>query len=177
MSSIRLAHTYQLDAAMLTELRRLLEDSFTDGFDDHDWDHTLGGIHAIAGEDGAAVAHAAIVQRRLLVGGTALRTGYVEGVAVRPDRQRRGLGTAVMLALEPVIRGAYQLGALSAGEDAGRLYASLGWQRWRGATWTLTPKGIERTPDDDDSMYVLPVSTTVDDSGDLICDWRDGDVW
>ena len=177
MSTIRLAHTYELDIATLTELRRLVEDSFTDGFDDHDWDHALGGIHAIAVDDGAVVAHASIVQRRLLLGGTALRTGYVEAVAVRPDRQRRGLGAAVMQALEPVIRGAYQLGALAAGEDAGRLYLSLGWQRWRGTTSALTPNGIVRTPDEDDSVYVLPVGTTVDHSAELICDWRDGDVW
>ncbi len=91
-----------------------------------------------------------------------MRTGYVEAVAVRPDRQRRGLGAAVMQALDPVVRGAYELGALAAGEDAGRLYVSLGWQRWRGATWALTPRGIERTPDDDDSIYVLPVGTPVD---------------
>ena len=36
-----------------------------------------------------------------------------------------------MQALEPVVRGAYQIGALAAGEDAGRLYSSLGWQRWQ----------------------------------------------
>ena len=177
MTSVRLAHTYELDAATLAELRSLVEDSFTDGFDDHDWDHALGGIHAIAVEDGTAVAHASVVQRRLLLGGTALRTGYVEAVAVRPDRRRRGLGAAVMQALGPVIRGAYRLGALSAGEDAGRLYLSLGWQRWRGPTSVLTPSGIVRTPDDDDSTYVLPVSVPIDVSGDLTCDWRDGDVW
>ncbi len=177
MPSVRLAHTYQLDATTLADVRRLLEESFIDGFDEHDWDHALGGVHAIAVEDGATIAHAAVVQRRLLLGGRAVRTGYVEAVAVRPDRQRRGLGAAVMQALEPVVRGAYELGALAAGEDAGRLYMSLGWQRWQGATWALTPNGIERTPDEDDSTYVLPVGTSVDVAGDLTCDWRDGDVW
>ena len=56
-------------------------------------------MHAIVEEDGVIVAHGAVVQRRLLHGGRALRTGYVEGVAVRPDRQRRGLGAALMTAL------------------------------------------------------------------------------
>ena len=177
MPAVRLAHTYELDAASLAKVRGLLEESFTDGFDDDDWDHALGGIHAVAVEDGAMVAHAAVVQRRILHGGRALRTGFVEAVAVRPDRQRRGLGAAVMRALDPVVRGAYELGALAAGEDAGRLYMSLGWQRWQGATWALTPRGTERTPDEDDSIYVLPVGTPVDFSGDLTCDWRDGDVW
>ena len=181
MVAITCRHTYELDAATLAAIRQLaveaFDGGFTGSFDDHDWDHTLGGIHAIAVENGSVVAHGAVVQRRFLHGARALRTGYVEGVAVHPDRQRRGLGAAVMQALEPVVRGAYQIGALAAGEEAGRLYMSLGWQRWQGATWVLTPNGVERTADDDDSTYVLPVNTPVDLSGDLTCDWRDGDVW
>ena len=53
---------------------------------EHDWEHALGGIHAIAyGDDGELVGHASVVQRRLLHGGRALRTGYVEGVGVRRE--------------------------------------------------------------------------------------------
>jgi aminoglycoside 2'-N-acetyltransferase I len=98
-------------------------------------------------------------------------------VAVRPDRQRRGLGAAVMTALAPVIRGAYAIGALAAAERAGRLYTSLGWLRWRGATWVLSPDGVERTADEDGGVYVLPLGTEIDLTGDLVCDWREGDVW
>ena len=76
-----------------------------------------------------------------------------------------------------VIRGAYELGALSAGEDAARLYRSLGWRLWQGRTWVLGPNGPELTPDDDDATYVLPVTATLDLSGELVCDWRDGAVW
>ena len=42
--------------------------------------------------------------RRLLHDGQALRNGYVEAVAVRLDRRRRGHGDVVMEALECVIR-------------------------------------------------------------------------
>ena len=63
-------------------------------------------MHALVWEDGELVGHAALVQRRLLHGGRALRAGYVEGVGVRPDRQRRGHGAALMAALERVLRGA-----------------------------------------------------------------------
>ena len=59
-----------------------------------------------------------MVQRRLLHGGRALRAGYVEGVGVRADRQRRGHGAALMAALERMIRGAYDLGALGATDAA-----------------------------------------------------------
>jgi aminoglycoside 2'-N-acetyltransferase I len=107
----------------------------------------------------------------------ALRTGYVEGVAVRADQRRRGYGRFVLVGLDRVVRGGHELGALSAGPDAGRIYESLGWQRWRGATWCLTPEGIRRTPDDDNSTYVLELHHPLDLDGDLACDWRDGDVW
>ena len=59
---------------------------------------------------GAMIAHAAVVQRRLLHRGVALRCGYVEAVAVHPEWRGQGLGTAVMDAAEQVIRGAYSTG-------------------------------------------------------------------
>ena len=85
---------------------------------EHDWEHSLGGVHALAFDGDTLVGHAAVVQRRLLHGGRALRTGYVEGVAVRADQRRRGHGAAMMDALERVIRGAYDLGALGATDEA-----------------------------------------------------------
>lgn len=39
------------------------------------------------------------------------------------------------------------------------------------------PDGLTGTPEDDDAIYVLPVSVEVDTSADLTCDWRNGDVW
>ena len=41
----------------------------------------------------------------------------------------------------------------------------------------LTPTGITRTPDEDGAIYVLPSTAPLDLSGELTCDWRDGDVW
>lgn len=83
----------------------------------------------------------------------------------------------MMAALERVIAGAYDLGALGATDAAVSLYRSRGWQRWRGPTFALTPTGVVRTEDDDDSVYVLPGPAPLDLSGELTCDWRDGDVW
>ncbi|MFF8811139.1 GNAT family N-acetyltransferase [Streptomyces pactum] len=177
MTELVTAHTSALGPASLAAIRRLLDDAFEGDFSDEDWDHTLGGMHALLWDGDELVAHAALVQRRLLHGGRALRTGYVEGVATRADRRRRGYGSAVMGALDPVLRGAYELGALSAAEEAAALYASLGWQRWQGATSVLAPGGVERTEEDDDSTFVMPLTVPVDLTGELICDWRDGDVW
>jgi aminoglycoside 2'-N-acetyltransferase I len=34
-----------------------------------------------------------------------------------------------------------------------------------------------RTEEDDGGIYVLSVVLGLDVSGELVCDWRDGDVW
>jgi aminoglycoside 2'-N-acetyltransferase I len=155
----------------------LLVAAFDGEFDDYDWDHTLGGIHALVRDAAELVAHGAVVQRRLLHEGRAFRTGYVEGVAVRADRRGSGYGRAVMTSLDRVIRAAYELGGLSAGEPAASLYRSLRWRRWEGRTWVLGPNGLERTQEEDETTYVLPLDVQLDFSGDLACDWRGGDVW
>jgi aminoglycoside 2'-N-acetyltransferase I len=118
-----------------------------------------------------------VIQRRLVHGGRALRAGYVEGVAVRADRRRHGVGTAMMRALERIIRGAYELGALGASEEGLAFYPALGWRPWRGTTWALTPRGRIRTEAEDDGIFVLEVSAALDLAGELTCGWREGDVW
>jgi aminoglycoside 2'-N-acetyltransferase I len=175
MPEIRVVHTADLADAR-GPVRALLEESFAD-FTAADWDHTLGGLHALARVDGELVGHAALVQRRLRHGGRALRTGYVEGVAVRADRRRQGHAAALMAALERVVRGAYDLGALSATDAGAALYAARGWQRWSGPTSALTPAGVRRTAEDDGGVHVLPVTVPLDLSGELTCDWREGDLW
>jgi aminoglycoside 2'-N-acetyltransferase I len=177
VTEVRTAHTAQLDRATLAPARELLDDVFGDEMTDEDWDHALGGIHALVWDGEALIGHASVVQRRLLHQGRALRTGYVEGVAVRVDRRGEGHGAAVMEPLEAVIRGAYEVGALGASEEGAGFYAARGWRQWQGATSALTAGGIVRTADEDDSIYVLPVSAPLDLRGELTCDWRDGDVW
>ncbi|MFE6687323.1 GNAT family N-acetyltransferase [Streptomyces sp. NPDC057743] len=173
---VRVVHTADLDTATLNAARILLYDVFDD-MTPEDWEHALGGLHALVHEDGELIGHAAVVQRRLLHNGRALRCGYVEGVGVRADHRGRGHGAALMNALERVIRNAYDLGALSAADDAAAFYAARGWQPWRGRSWTLTPTGPRRTPNEDGTLYVLPSSVPLTPEADLTCDWREGDVW
>jgi aminoglycoside 2'-N-acetyltransferase I len=174
---VRTAHTADLDPRTLAVARAMLDQVFEGEMTDHDWEHALGGIHALAYEGDELVGHASVIQRRVLHRGRALRTGYVEAVGVRADRRRQGHASALMDALERVIRGAYELGALSATDEAAAFYVARGWQRWRGPTSALTPTGILRTEDDDDSVHVFPVSATLDLSGELTCDWREGAAW
>jgi aminoglycoside 2'-N-acetyltransferase I len=177
MADVRTVHTAHLDAPTRAAARALLYDVFAGDMTEADWEHALGGVHALAWEGDALVGHASVIQRRLLHGGRALRTGYVEGVGVRADHRGRGLAAALMEPLEQVIRGAYDLGALGSTDMAAGFYAARGWQLWQGPSSALTPRGIERTPDDDGGIYVLPSSAALDLTGELVCDWRDGDVW
>ncbi|HEY8472372.1 MAG TPA: GNAT family N-acetyltransferase [Natronosporangium sp.] len=177
MTELRIAHTADLDGATRDAIRTLLDAAFAGTFTDHDWDHTLGGMHATVWEDGELIGHGAVVQRRLLHAGRPLRTGYVEGVAVRTDRRRQGHASAIMTALERLVRGGYELGALSASDQGANLYEGRGWLRWQGPTSVLAPTGVVRTPDDDGSVFVLPQTAQLDLTGELACDWRDGDVW
>lgn len=179
----RLIHTADLDAETRADAHRMVVDAFADSesaFDGADWDHALGGMHALICHRGAIIAHGAVVQRRLYHGndgGLPLRCGYIEAVAVREDWRGLGLATAVMDALEQVLRGAYQLGALNASKAGRPLYEGRGWLPWTGPTSVLAPTGITRTPNDDGCVLVLPVGVELDTAAELTCDWRDGDVW
>lgn len=177
MTEVRTHHTADLHTSTLDAARSLLEGVFDGDLTDDDWEHCLGGIHALTWDGDELVGHASVVQRRLLHHGRALRAGYIEGVGVRADRRRRGHAAAMMRALERVVRGAYELGALAASDDGAEFYAALGWQRWDGPTYALTPAGARRTADEDRCVFVLPVTVPLDLTGELTCDWRDGDVW
>jgi aminoglycoside 2'-N-acetyltransferase I len=180
LHTARLVHTSDLDAETREGARRMVIDAYGDSevdFTDADWEHALGGMHALIFVRGALIAHGAVVQRRLIHRDAALRCGYVEGVAVREDWRGHGLAAAVMDALEQVLRGAYQVGALSSSEAGRPIYSSRGWLPWRGATAALTPSGVGRTPDDDGSVFVFPLTADLDTTAEITCDWRDGDVW
>jgi aminoglycoside 2'-N-acetyltransferase I len=177
MLSVRTAHTSELDPGDHLAVRQLLDEAFDGGFGDDDYEHGLGGVHVLVSDGGRLVGHGSVVMRRLLHGDRALRTGYVEGVGVRPDHRRRGVGSTVMGSLEELIRGAYELGALSASEGAVAFYAGRGWQRWSGTASVLAPAGITPTPGEEDSIFLLPVNAELAAGGDLACDWRNGDVW
>jgi aminoglycoside 2'-N-acetyltransferase I len=173
---VRVGHTSAFAGPVLGAVRALLDVAFGEPFPDDDWDHALGGTHAIVTVADEVVGHASVVARRLVHRGRALRAGYVEGVGVRPDLQRQGIGRWLMEALDPYLD-AYDLGALAASDGAVAFYTSLGWQPWRGPLLALTPAGIVPTPDEEGGIFVRPGPVTLDLDAPLTCDWRDGDVW
>jgi aminoglycoside 2'-N-acetyltransferase I len=179
MTRLRRVTTAELGAGELAALRRLVFEAFGGRFDEHDWDHTLGGVHVLAAEDGEPVAHGAVVPRTLETGGRELRTGYVEGVAARVDRRGRGLATAVMAEVGRVIREGYELGALGDGSGIPGFYQRLGWETWQGPTFVAGPRGRERTAEEDGSILVLrtPATGELDPTAPITADWRLGDAW
>lgn len=173
----RLIHTSDLDDETRRGARRLVTEASGGTLSDADWQHALGGMHALIWQRGVLIAHGAVIRRQLLHGGRSLRCGYVEAVTVRADHRERGLGTAVLDACEQVIRGAFELGALSSSGISRRLYSARGWLPWGGPTSVLAPTGPIRTPEADGTVFVLPTGAELDTAGALACDWRDGSVW
>ena len=180
---IRRLPTPELTATQTDGLRRLLWAAFNDPnpderFSEDDWQHALGGMHFLAEEDGRIVGHGSVVERDIRVGGRPLRTGYVEAVATDPQRQGRGIGTALMRAVAAYLGEAgYQLGALGTGSQG--FYERLGWTTWRGPSSVRTPEGERPTPEEDGYIMVLatPASPPFDLDAPISCEWRPGDVW
>lgn len=177
MSTLEVAHTADLPGETLAAARALFDEVFAGNLTAEDWDHALGGIHALVWDGAQLVAHASLIQRQMIHEGRALRAGYVEAVATRAGHRRRGHGSAVMAALEQRIRAAYDLGALGATEEGASLYTARGWTRWQGPTRALTPNGTIATPEEDGFIYVLQPTPPLDPTKPLTCDYRQGDLW
>lgn len=109
--AVRPVPTADLDAAALRAVRALCDAAFAgapDGdFDDGDRDHCLGGLHALVHDGDVLVGHAAVVRRRVLHAGRALRTGDVEAVAVASTHRRRGVGHALVAEVERAVHAAH----------------------------------------------------------------------
>ncbi|MFF4762517.1 GNAT family N-acetyltransferase [Streptomyces sp. NPDC001292] len=171
--TLRTTHTADLTPAELRSIRGLLDDAFDGDFSDDDWDHTLGGLHVLAHDERGLAGHGAVVMRRVRYRGRWVRVGYVEGVAVRRDVRRAGIGGRVIAVLERVIARAYAFGALSATDDGARLYETRGWRLWGGRICALGPEGLVRLREEEGAVYVW---SAVEADGELVFDWRDGDV-
>lgn len=178
---LRRVPTRSLTASEVAIIRALVVAAFRsdegEGFDDHDWEHGLGGVHFVLDVEGEIVSHGSVVERDIHVDGRPLRTGYVEAVATARDRQGAGFGSLVMVDLTSYIRERFELGALATGRQ--HFYERLGWLTWAGPTFVRTADGPRRTPDDEGSILVLPTASSppLDVATSISCDWRPGDVW
>ena len=156
----RLVHTADLDIETREDARRMVIEAFGDDgeFTDADWEHALGGMHALICLHGALIAHGAVVQRRLHVPRhrAALRlrrsrggAGGLAGPGARHGRDgRRRAGAARRLPT----RRAQLVGGRQAHVRLARLAAVAGTD-----VGARPRPDSRRTPDDDGSLFVLPV--------------------
>ena len=167
-----------IDLGLRAAALDLCRATFGTRFSDDDADHTGGGVRLLIYDEGLLVGHAAVVPRRIEIGERVLRAGYVEGVAVLPEHQGRGLGTRLMRAVDAVVeRDGYEVGVLSTGRHS--FYERVGWQRWQGPSFVRNADGLRRTPDEDDGLMVLVVGATpdLDPTAPITCEARPGDDW
>jgi aminoglycoside 2'-N-acetyltransferase I len=68
MVELVVAHTAQLEPGVLRAARGLLDGVFAGELSDDNWEHCLGGLHAVLWQWAEVVGDAALVQRRLLHG-------------------------------------------------------------------------------------------------------------
>ncbi|MFC5216281.1 GNAT family N-acetyltransferase [Streptomyces coerulescens] len=176
--TVRTAHTADLTPTEVRAIRALLDEAFDGDFSDEDFEHGLGGMHALVQDDaGRLVAHGSVIMRRVRHRERWLRVGYVEAVGVRRDARRGGLGGRVMAELERVIERAYDAGMLSASDEGAALYAARGWEVWSGRVCGLGPDGVVHLPDEEGSTFVrTALAGPLDPASELVFDWRDGDV-
>jgi aminoglycoside 2'-N-acetyltransferase I len=153
---VRVREREDFSAAELSALLTWLETAYDEGpwraqhFDD------LGpGPHLlIEDEDGGLLAHARIVWVPVRAGDLSLRAAYVEDVATRADLRGRGLGTALLDAVDPLIRDGADLGLLATGSLA--FYARRGWVPWRGPLSVLEADGsLTPTPEEQGDVMAL----------------------
>ena len=155
---LRQLSTAELTRAETAAIRALMDAAFrTDDeeerFTDDDWQHAVGGVHFVLVLDGEIVAHAAVVEREIHVGGRALRTGYVEAVATAPERQGAGLGSIVMTDVSDHVR--ETLRARRSGHGSPVLLWAVGLADLGRTVIVRTADGDRPTPGEDGSIMVL----------------------
>ncbi|NYD42138.1 GNAT family N-acetyltransferase [Nocardioides panaciterrulae] len=167
-----------VDRATRLALRALWDRAFGERFSDDDADHAYGGVHVLARDGGRIVGHASAVPRRIGFGDRPwLTVGYVEAVATDPACQGQGVGRRTMTRLQEEIRSRWPVALLSTGRATG-FYERLGWERWRGPSYTRTAAGV--VPDGEHGgLMILRVDPSVvpDLATRVTCEDRPGDAW
>jgi aminoglycoside 2'-N-acetyltransferase I len=164
----------------LRELKSWLEEAFADpagSWREEMWSELGDGPHFLIEEDGELVAHACLVFGQVRTGGRELETAFVENVATRADRRRRGLATVAMRVVQAEIMQKADLGVLGTGTPA--FYEPLGWERWRGSTSVRESDGTTtNTPEEDGFVFVFRTQRTppdLDMTAPIQRDRRDAD--
>ena len=168
----------QVDAATRSALRTLWDRAYGDRFSEDDADHAYGGVHVLVRDGDRLIGHASAVPRRIRFGDQPWRTvGYVEAVATDPERQGEGIGRRMMETLQEEFSSRWPVALLSTGRATG-FYELLGWERWRGLSYTRTATGV--VPDSEHGGLMIlrfDAPVVLDLSVGVTCEDRLGDAW
>ncbi|GAA2070283.1 GNAT family N-acetyltransferase [Williamsia deligens] len=164
--ALRRLFSDELSRDLRCSLRLLLDDAFDGDFSDDDRDHALGGTHLLADIGGMLVGHASVVPRRVTMARRELSCGYVEAVAVGASARRRGLGVALMAAVDVLVSD----------------HEHSGWVTWRGRLAVRSAGGdVVETQDGRGSVMVhgdeWVIASAHDETPTMAIDDRPGDPW
>lgn len=134
------------------------------------------GLHVVAFDGQRLVGHAVVTTRWLQPGiRPLLRTAYVDAVAVSPEQQGRGIGSAVMQHLATAVED-HEIACLETDRQA--FYERLGWEEWRGPLGGRTEDGIIPTPDQQGVMILrLPATPELDLDDQLTVEANPTRIW
>jgi aminoglycoside 2'-N-acetyltransferase I len=93
MAVVRVAHSAMLSPDDLRAIRALLDESFDDLTDD-DYEHALGGMHALVRDGTELIGHGSVILRLVPHGGRSLQPGTWKASRCAPTvagRSRRGV--------------------------------------------------------------------------------------
>lgn len=174
LSTIR---TIELDDTSRAEIVRLC----IAAHDEQDFENLFSylpadGLHVVAFEDEQLVGHAVVTTRWLQPGKRRLlRTAYVDAVAVSPEHQGRGIGSAVVAYLATAVDG-YEIACLETERQA--FYERLGWEEWRGPLAGRSQEGLIPTPDQQGIMILrLPATPSLDLNEQLTIEANPSRIW
>jgi GNAT superfamily N-acetyltransferase len=119
------------------------------------------GLHVLAYLDSELVGHAVVTTRWLQPDGLPLlRTAYVDAVATSPERQGRGIGSAVLRKVASAVTD-YDIACLETERQG--FYERLGWEEWRGPLAGRSEEGLIPTPEQKGVMVLrLPRTPDLD---------------
>jgi aminoglycoside 2'-N-acetyltransferase I len=121
------------------------------------------------------VSHLSIVPRYIAVDGVELNGVYIESVATRPEFWGRRFGTALLSAASAHIMDTYDIGAMST--DRVDFYRRAGWQSWAGRSFVQETDEVRPVRPVGTIMVIVAPCLDLNIQGDIVTDWREGDIW
>ena len=157
-------------------LKKLLFKAYEGDFEEGDWLNSCGGIRVIGWLNNEIVAHASIVPRQMSVNASSLNVGYVEGVAVAPSMQNKGIGSLLLAKVTNECLANFEFSVLST--DAFAFYGRAGWKRFFGKSAVQQENVEVATPDEDETLMYLESAQFIDSTiRRLVCFPRAGSHW